>query len=571
MRRMCAALGLISAVTLTLAGVTATSMASDPVFVDVTASAGIRFRHQSGAAGRKYLPETMGSGGAFLDADGDGWLDVLLINSKMWSSGGAPTRHALYHNNANGTFSDVTVASGLGVEMYGMGVAAGDYDNDGRIDIYITALDGNRLFRGVGGGKFTDVTDKAGVAAGGFSTSAAWLDYDADGKLDLFVARYVDWSRDKDLFCTLDGKTKSYCTPESYKGQSGILFHNRGDGTFEDVTRAAGLYDPTAKALGVAMLDFDSDGKVDLFVANDTQPNRLYRNRGDGSFVDVGTTAGVAFNESGVARAGMGVDAADFDGSGRPSLIIGNFSNEMMALYANEGNGLFIDEAPTSTVGRVSLLTLTFGCFFFDYDLDGLLDIFAANGHVADDISRVQPRVRYAQPPHLFRQVGKRRFDEVTGKSGPDLLRPMVARGAAFGDYDRDGDLDVLVTTNNGAARLLRNGGTENRALRLSLRGTSSNRDAIGARVLVRLADGTRRTLMVKTGSSYLSQSELPLTIGLGGSGFVDAIEVTWPTGSTEKLAGAPPGQTLVIEEGRGIVARVPFAAQSLRPATGPR
>ena len=468
-------------------------------------------------------------------------------------------------------FRTSTTASGLGVEMYGMGVAAADYDSDGRVDIYITGLDGNRLFRGVGGGKFTDVTDKAGVAAGGFSTSTAWLDYDADGKLDLFVARYVEWSREKDLFCTLDGKSKSYCTPESYKGESGILFHNRGDGTFEDVTRAAGLYDPTAKALGVALLDFDSDGTVDLFVANDTQPNRLYRNRGNGTFVDVGTTAGVAFNESGVARAGMGVDAADFDGSGRPSLIIGNFSNEMMALYANEGNGLFIDEAPTSTVGRASLLTLTFGCFFFDYDLDGLLDIFAANGHVADDISRVQPRVRYAQPPHLFRQVGKRRFEAVTSKSGPDLLRPMVARGAAFGDYDRDGDPDVLVTTNNGPARLLRNGGTENRALRLSLRGTSSNRDAIGARVAVRLADGSRRALMVKTGSSYLSQSELPLTVGLGASGSVEAIEVTWPGGRTEKLAGAPPGQTLVIEEGRGIVGRVPFASQSLRSPTGPQ
>jgi hypothetical protein len=243
-------------------------------------------------------------------------------------------------------------------------------------------------------------------------------------------------------------------------------------------------------------------------------------------------------------------------------VVIGNFSNEMMALYANEGNGLFIDEAPTSTVGRASLLTLTFGCFFFDYDLDGLLDIFAANGHVADDISRVQPRVRYAQPPHLFRQIGKRRFEDATSKSGADLMRPMVARGAAYGDYDRDGDLDVLVTTNNGPARLLRNDGAENRSLRLSLRGTRSNRDAIGARVSVRLGDGTRRMHMVKTGSSYLSQSELPLTIGLGASGVVEGIEVTWPDGRIEKLGGAPHGQTLVIEEGRGVVERVPFAAR---------
>ncbi len=404
-------------------------------FVDVTAAAGITFRHHNGAFGKKYLPETMGSGGAFLDADGDGWLDVVLIDSKAWTAQGTHrgprTRHALYRNNTNGTFSDVTAASGLGVEMYGMGVAAADYDNDGRIDVYITGLDGNRLFRGTGGGKFVDVTAKAGVGAGGFSASAAWLDYDTDGKLDLFVARYVEWSIEKDLFCTLDGKTKSYCTPESYKGQSGILYRNNGDGTFVDVTRAAGLQDPTAKALGVALLDYDNDGAVDLFVANDTQPNRLYRNRANGSFVDVATTAGVAFNEAGVARAGMGVDAADVDGSGRPSLVIGNFSNEMMALYVNEGNGLFIDEAPASTIGRASMLKLTFACFFFDYDLDGRLDIFAANGHVADDIGKAQPRVAYAQPPHLFRNTGNRRFEAVTGTAGAPLQQAVVARGAA--------------------------------------------------------------------------------------------------------------------------------------------
>ncbi len=538
------------------------------VFRDVTSAAGIQFRHQSGAFGRKYLPETMGSGGAFLDADGDGWLDILLVNSMRWPGRpGPPTRHALYRNNANGTFSDVTAASGLGVEMYGMGAAAADYDNDGRLDIYITGLGGNRLFHGAGGGRFVDVTARAGVAASGFSTSAAWFDYDRDGRLDLFVARYVEWFPDKDLFCTLDGKTKSYCTPESYKGESGILFHNRGDGTFEDVTRAAGLHDQAAKALGVALIDYDTDGALDLFVANDTQPNRLYRNKGNGTFVDVGTTAGVAFNEAGVARAGMGVDAADFDGSGRASLVIGNFSNEMMALYANEGNGLFIDEAPTSTIGRASLLTLTFGCFFFDYDLDGLIDIFAANGHVSDDISRVQPRVTYAQPPHLFRQVGKRRFEAVTGQSGADFGRPIVGRGAAYGDYDRDGDPDLLITTNNGPAKLFRNDGPATRALRLVLRGTASNRDAIGARVVI-AAGGTRRTQMVKTGSSYLSQSELPITFGLGATGSVESIEIAWPGGRVEKLPGAPPGQTLVVEEGRGVVNRVPFAARAVNTST---
>jgi enediyne biosynthesis protein E4 len=542
------------------------------MFVDVTTAAGIQFRHQNGAFGKKYLPETMGSGGAFLDADGDGWLDVLLINSKTWP-GRPPARatHALYRNKGDGTFADVTAASGLGVEMYGMGAAAADYDNDGRVDVYITGLDGNRLFRGTGGGKFADVTARAGVAASGFSTSAAWFDYDRDGRLDLFVARYVDWSIDRDLFCTLDGKTKSYCTPESYKGQSPILYRNRGDGTFEDVTAKAGLNDPASKALGVALLDYDSDGAVDLFVANDTQPNRLYRNRGNGTFVDVGVTAGVAFNEAGVARAGMGVDAADIDGSGRPSIVIGNFSNEMIALYRNEGNGLFIDEAPASTLGRASLLTLAFGCFFFDYDLDGLPDIFAANGHVADDISRVQPRVTYAQPPHLFRQSGPMRFEAVGSRSGPDFAKPMVARGAAYGDYDRDGDLDVLVTTNNGPVRLLRNDGGDNRAVRLLLRGVASNRDAIGARVTTYVTSTTRRVQMVKTGSSYLSQSELALTVGLGAARSSNKIDIAWPSGRVERLPAIDAGQTVVIEEGRGVVSGTPFTPRPAPPTTGLR
>jgi enediyne biosynthesis protein E4 len=535
------------------------------VFSDATAAAGIRFKHENGAFGKKYLPETMGSGGAFLDADGDGWLDILLINSKTWPGRPASrARHALYRNNKDGSFSDVTAASGLGVEMYGMGATAADYDNDGHVDVYITGLDGNRLFRGAGGGKFVDVTARAGVGASGFSTTAVWFDYDRDSRLDLFVARYVDWSIAKDLFCTLDGKTKSYCTPESYKGQSPILYRNRGDGTFEDVTQRAGLHDPASKALGVALIDYDTDGHVDLFVANDTQPNRLYRNRGDGTFVDVGTTAGVAFNEAGVARAGMGVDAADVDGSGRPSLVIGNFSNEMISLYRNEGNGLFIDDAPTSTVGRGSLLTLAFGCFFFDYDLDGRLDIFAANGHVADDISRVQPRVTYAQPPHLFRQTGSMRFDDVAASVG--LSKPMVARGAAYGDYDGDGDLDVLVTTNNGPARLLRNDGAESRSVRLVLRGTASNRDAIGARVTAQVTPTTRQVQMVKTGSSYLSQNELTLTFGLGTAPSTMKIEVAWPSGRVERLPGVPAGQTVSIEEGRGIVSSAPF-----KPRPSPR
>lgn len=551
--------------------VAAVPAASPIVFTDVTAEVGIRFVHNNGAFGRKYLPETLGAGALVLDVDGDGWQDVVFINSKNWpgqaqGSGaglgapGARSYPALYRNTRNGRFTDITRGSGLEVELYGIGGAAADFDNDGHIDVYVTALGGNRLFKGLGGGRFADVTERAGVSNEGFSTSALWFDYDKDGRLDLFVADYVEWAIDTDLFCTLDGKSKSYCTPESYKGRSATLYRNRGDGTFDDVTKRAGVYDPTSKGLGVAMLDFDTDGWMDLFVANDTQPNRLYRNRGDGTFVDVALGAGVAFSEAGVARAGMGVDAADYDGSGRPSLVIGNFSNEMMALYHNEGSSLFIDEAPRSAIGRASLLTLTFGCFFFDYDLDGRPDIFAANGHVADDVERVQSRVTYAQRPHLFRNLGQGRFEEATAESGAALQRPMVARGAAYGDFDNDGDLDVLVTINNGAARLLRNdGGNANNVLRVQPIGVASNRDGIGARVEVSMPQGAKLWQIVKTGSSYASQSELPLTFGLGSATATHAVRITWPSGRVESIGRLQANQLVTIQEGAGVVRTTPI------------
>jgi hypothetical protein len=533
---------------------------TSPAFTDVTAKAGITFLHNSGAFGKKYLPETIGAGVVVLDYDGDGWQDLLFVNGTNWPGRpGAKTTPTLYHNNHDGTFTDVTRGSGLDIELYGIGGAAADFDNDGRVDVYITALGGNRLMRNVGGGTFVDVTKTAGVGDRGFSTSALWVDYDNDGRLDLLVAHYVDWAVDRDLFCTLDGKAKSYCTPESYKGQSPTLFHNRGDGTFEDVTKPAGLQDGTSKGLGVAMLDYDGDGRMDLFVANDTQPNRLYHNKGNGTFADVAVGAGVAFSEAGVARAGMGVDAADYDGSGRPSLVIGNFSNEMMALYHNEGTGLFVDEAPTTAIGKASLLTLTFGCFFFDYDLDGRLDIFAANGHVADDIERVQSRVTYAERPHLFRNAGQRRFEEVTPQS-PALRQAFVARGAAYLDYDGDGDLDVVVSVNNGQAHLFRNESTGANMLRVQLQGTSSNRDGIGARVEVTTAAGQRLWQLVKTGSSYASQSELPVTFGLGGSQSVNGIRVRWPNGKVDEIGRTNANQLVVIKEGAGVVRTAPLA-----------
>ena len=536
--------------------------AVDVEFVDATAAAGIAFVHVSGAAGEKYLPETLGSGALFLDFDGDGWQDVFFVNSTPWRGTG-DAFPALYRNDGDGTYTDVTAGSGLRVALYGLGGAAADYDNDGHADLYVTALGPNRLFRGRGDGTFDDVTATAGVGDERFSTSALWFDYDADGALDLFVANYVEWTPETDIFCTLDGEAKSYCTPESYPGQRPTLYRNRGDGTFDDVTAAAGLDVPSSKGLGAAMLDFDAGGWLDLFVANDTEPDQLFRNRGDGTFEDVGLIAGVAFSEGGVARAGMGVDAADYDGSGRPSLVVGNFSNEMIALFHNEGGGLFIDEAPRSEVGSASLLTLAFACFFFDYDLDGRPDIFAANGHVADDIERVQARVTYAQPPHLFRNLGRGRFEDVVGSVGPALAEPLVARGAAYADVDRDGDLDVLMTVNNGPARLLRNdGASANNVLRVRTAGVTSNRDGIGARVEVTLPGGGTSWQRVKTGSSYASQSELALTFGLGAAAEAEAVRVTWPSGQVDTVGRTPANRDLTIREGEGLIASEPIGGE---------
>ncbi len=524
-------------------------------FTDASKAAGIRFVHHSGAFGKKYLPETMGSGCAFLDADGDGWQDAILIDSTPWPGQKGPRTHpVLYRNRGDGTFEDVSGPAGLSNStIYGMGVTAADYDNDGRTDIYITAVGPNHLFHNEGGGRFRDVTEHAGVGDPGFSTSAVFFDYDRDGFVDLFIVNYVEWSLAKDLFCTLDGTNKSYCTPESYRGQSPTLYRNRGNGTFEDVTARAGLHDPSSKALGVTILDLDSDGWLDLFVANDTQPNKLYRNTGQGTFTDVGVPAGVAFSEDGVARAGMGVDAGDYDWSGHASLLIGNFANEMTGLYHNEGNGLFVDEAPTSIVGQGTYLKLTFGCFFFDFDLDGWLDFLGVNGHLADDIHNVQPQVAYAQSAHLFRNLGGKKFEDYSQRVGPDLIVPIVGRGGAYADYDGDGDLDVLLTANNGPARLLRNDSrTGNHWLRVRAIGTRSNRDGVGARVSIRTAGGLQEWNLVRTGSSYCSQSELPITFGLGDDRRPVHLEVHWPSKVRDVIDGVAVDQAVTVREGSG-------------------
>ena len=537
------------------------SSANTITFRDITQKSGIHFVHNNAAFGKKYLPETMGPGVAFIDYDNDGWPDIFIVNGMDWP--GHASKHStpkLYHNNHDGTFTDVTHKAGLDVQMFGMGVAVGDYDNDGYDDLFVTALGQSRLFHNNGNGTFTDVTQKAGLLGPKeFSTSAAWVDYDRDGKLDLVVANYVQWSLEGDLYCTLDGKSKSYCTPESYKGASVRLWHNRGDGTFEDVTKKAGVWEPTSKTLGIAILDYDNDGWPDLLFSNDTQPNKLYRNNGNGTFTEKAVVAGVAFSEDGVARAGMGVDAADYDRSGMASILITNFSNQMLSLYHNEGKGLFVDEAPRSEIGRNSLLTLGFGCFFFDYDLDGWPDILIANGHIDGDIQRVQPNVKYAMPPHIFRNLGKGNFQEVTKGLGAGFATPRVGRGAAYGDINNDGRLDLLLSTNGGPVYLFENHfagspAAANKSLRIKLIGTKSNRDGIGT-VVKLTAGGESQSEMLRSGSSYLSASELVLTFGLAMHEQADSLEIRWPSGQVEKLANVAAGQTITVTEGRGITA----------------
>ena len=524
-------------------------------FVDVTKQAGILFEHNSGAYGGKLLPETMGSGCAFIDYDADGWPDILLVNSMDWP--GHKRRRStlkLYHNNRNGTFSDVTKAACLDVELYGMGVAVGDYNNDGFPDIYITCIGQSRLFLNTGKGTFVDATKSAGLLGKlGFSTSAVWFDYDRNGLLDLFVCNYVRWSAEHDVFCSLDGKHKSYCTPEAYRGDTCWLFRNRGDGTFEDVTSTSGIFDTSSKSLGVAMVDFDQDGWPDLFVANDTQPNKLYRNLRNGKFKDVAVEMGLAFSNEGKARAGMGVDIADFDNTGKPGIVITNFDNEMIGLYRSNGKG-FDDVAMQTGVGSASRNTLGFGCVFFDADLDGRLDLAVANGHIDDTVRNIRGNVGYAQPPQLFLNDGNSKFHDVANEAGGGFAQPKVGRGLAVGDFDRDGDLDLLLTTNNGPAYLYRNDQLAgNRSLRLHLVGTKSNRDAIGATVHL-YSNGQVQSRLVRSGSSYLSQSELPITFGVNKQDVIDKVVVDWPSGHTEEYPKLKSGKAYQITENKSIM-----------------
>jgi hypothetical protein len=524
---------------------------------DVTAAAGITFTHNNGAFGKKYLPETLGAGAAFLDFDNDGRQDLFLVNGTNWpGQPPAKTRSKLYRNVGGGKFADVTARAGLAVDLYGMGVAAADFDNDGWQDLLVTAVGQSRLFRNSGKGTFVDVTAKAGLGnRTGFSTSALWFDYDRDGAVDLLVCNYVRWTPETDVHCSVDGKQKAYCTPEAYRGATSWLFRNRGNGTFEDVTAKAGLFDATSKSLGVTLIDYDADPWPDVFVANDTQPNKLYRNNGNGTFTELGLKAGLALSEEGRARAGMGVDSADVDNTGTPTVVVTNFSGEMLGLYRPVGGGQFQDAAPRSEVGRATRQTLGFGCFFFDVDLDGLQDLLVVNGHIDDTFTRANSRVAYAEPPHLFHNRGRGQFTDIVQAIGGAFAQPKVGRGAAFADIDGDLDLDVVITTNGGPAALYRNDSAPPRsALRFRLRGTTSNRDGIGARVRV-FAGKDRYSRTVKTGSSYLSQSELPLTFGLGLATKADRVVVEWPSGTTDDIKDVAARRTYTVTEGKGITA----------------
>ncbi|MBM3822948.1 MAG: CRTAC1 family protein [Verrucomicrobia bacterium] len=531
-------------------------------FRNVTLESGLRFVHFNGATGEKLLPETMGGGVAFFDAEDDGDQDLVFVNGTAWSgSGGPQSSLELYLNDGHGKFREATRGSGLEKRFYGMGVACGDYDGDGLTDLYCTAVGGNFLFRNLGGGKFEETTLKAGVGGdGGWSTGAAWIDFDRDGDLDLFVCNYVKWSRELDMEANyrLPGLGRSYGPPVNFGGAYPWLFLNEGRGEFREVSQQAGLRvrlpgggGPKAKSLAVAPVDIDRDGWMDLVVANDTVQNFVFLNRQNGTFEEVGARYGIAFDTLGQTRGAMGIDTAKFRNDEALGIAIGNFANEMNALYVSQREmTLFADEAVAEGLGAASRDRLTFGLFFFDYDLDGRLDLLTANGHLDEFIERSSPGQRYRQAAQLFWNQGGVRGERFVPVEGPsDLFQPMVGRGSAYADIDGDGDLDVVMTQVGGPALLVRNESSAAvRWIRLRLKGRGGNTDAIGAWVMARV-NGQELARQVMPTKSYLSQSELPITLGLGQSGRLGSLEVRWPNGRIQKVEGIEVNRSTLIQE----------------------
>ncbi len=532
-------------------------------FVDVAQSAGIRFRHDNAASPEKYLIETMGSGCAWIDYDQDGLLDLYLVNGAATRVYTPPhaLRSALYRNNGDGTFTDVTDRARVGAEgLFGMGVAVGDYDNDGFPDLLVLGYGRCILYHNNGNGTFSDVTARAGVEnAGRWASSAAWFDYDNDGRLDLAIANYIDWSPEHNFWCGDHGPgMRSYCHPDDYNGQLPTLYHNNGDGTFTDVSEKSGLGLKPGNGLGVVTFDYDDDGWQDVFIANDSMANFLFHNNRDGTFREVGYVAGVAVSADGLPEAGMGTDAADTTGDGQMDLVVTHLDSQLARLYRNMGDGTFDDATLQSQLGYATFHMSGFGARFMDYDNDGARDIFMANGHVLDNIARYNSTVHYAEPKLMFRNLGKGIFENVSDRLGADFLLPRVSRGAAVGDFDNDGDLDVLVNNNGQAPQLLRNdGGNANHWLQISLVGTKSNRDGVGARVKLTAGDLVLYDQR-KGGMSYQSAQDPRLHFGLGDRQIVDSLHVLWPSGAATTLRNLRADQVITVKEGQGLLDR-PF------------